>query len=111
MSSSCTTPRPPLRSSVTSSSGSAPRVRAESWSSPVTPVSVDDSPSTPPVACCARATDPGATGLAQVVELTLQLQDRAGPRQVEGARTALAQNGGGKKGNDAAAMLVTVLQA
>jgi acetyl-CoA acetyltransferase len=53
----------------------------------------------------------GATGLAQVVELTLQLQDRAGPRQVEGARTALAQNGGGKKGNDAAAMLVTVLQA
>jgi acetyl-CoA acetyltransferase len=53
----------------------------------------------------------GATGLAQVVELTLQLQDRAGPRQVEGARTALAQNGGGKKGNDAAAMLVTVLQS
>lgn len=52
----------------------------------------------------------GATGLAQIVELTLQLQDRAGPRQVEGARTALAQNGGGKKGNDAAAMLVTVLQ-
>ncbi len=53
----------------------------------------------------------GATGLAQVVELTLQLQDRAGPRQVKGARTALAQNGGGKKGNDAAAMLVTILQA
>lgn len=52
----------------------------------------------------------GATGLAQVFELTLQLQGRAGPRQVEGARTALAQNGGGKKGNDAAAMLVTVLQ-
>ena len=44
------------------------------------------------------------------MELTLQLQDRAGPRQVEGARTALAQNGG-KKGNDAAAMLVTVLQS
>lgn len=52
----------------------------------------------------------GATGLAQVFELTLQLQGRAGPRQVDGARTALAQNGGGKKGNDAAAMLVTVLQ-
>lgn len=52
----------------------------------------------------------GATGLAQVTELTLQLQGRAGDRQVEGARVGLAQNGGGKKGNDAAAMLVTVLK-
>lgn len=52
----------------------------------------------------------GATGLAQVHELTMQLRGQAGPRQVDGARTALAQNGGGKKGNDAAAMLVTVLQ-
>jgi len=51
----------------------------------------------------------GATGLAQIVELTEQLQGRAGRRQVEGARLALAQNGGGKKGNDAAAMVVTVL--
>jgi acetyl-CoA acetyltransferase len=53
----------------------------------------------------------GATGLAQIVELTEQLQGRSGKRQVEGARLALAQNGGGKKGNDAAAMVVTVLQA
>ena len=52
----------------------------------------------------------GATGLAQIVELTEQLQGRAGKRQVEGARLALAQNGGGKKGNDAAAMVVTVLK-
>jgi acetyl-CoA acetyltransferase len=51
----------------------------------------------------------GATGVAQVVELTEQLQGRAGDRQVEGARIGLAQNGGGKKGNDAAAMLVTIL--
>jgi acetyl-CoA acetyltransferase len=51
----------------------------------------------------------GATGLAQIVELTEQLQGRAGKRQVDGARVALAQNGGGKKGNDAAAMLVTIL--
>ena len=51
----------------------------------------------------------GATGLAQIVELTLQLQGRAGKRQVEGAKLALAQNGGGKSGNDAAAMLVTIL--
>jgi len=53
----------------------------------------------------------GATGLAQIVELTEQLQGRSGKRQVEGARLALAQNGGGKKGNDAAAMVVTILQA
>jgi acetyl-CoA acetyltransferase len=52
----------------------------------------------------------GATGLAQIVELTEQLQGRSGKRQVEGARIGLAQNGGGKKGNDAAAMLVTILQ-
>jgi acetyl-CoA acetyltransferase len=52
----------------------------------------------------------GATGLAQIVELTEQLQGRSGPRQVEGAKLALAQNGGGKKGNDAAAMVVTILE-
>jgi len=52
----------------------------------------------------------GATGLAQIVELTEQLQGRSGKRQVAGARTALQQNGGGKKGNDAAAMVVTILQ-
>ena len=52
----------------------------------------------------------GATGVAQIVELTLQLQGRAGKRQVDGAKLALAQNGGGKSGNDAAAMLVTILQ-
>jgi acetyl-CoA acetyltransferase len=53
----------------------------------------------------------GATGLAQIVELTEQLQGRSGQRQVEGAKIGLAQNGGGKSGNDAAAMVVTVLSA
>jgi acetyl-CoA acetyltransferase len=51
----------------------------------------------------------GATGIAQIVELTEQLQGRAGPRQVDGARLALAQNGGGNIGIDAAAMCVTIL--
>jgi acetyl-CoA acetyltransferase len=51
----------------------------------------------------------GATGLAQIVELAEQLQGRSGPRQVEGARTGLAQNGGGNIGTDAAAMCVTIL--
>jgi acetyl-CoA acetyltransferase len=52
----------------------------------------------------------GATGLAQIVELTEQLQGRSGKRQVAGARVAMAQNGGGKSGNDAAAMVVTILK-
>jgi acetyl-CoA acyltransferase len=51
----------------------------------------------------------GATGCAQLVELTDQLRGRCGRRQVAGARLALAQNGGGFLGSDAAAMVVTVL--
>jgi len=53
----------------------------------------------------------GATGLAQVAELSWQLRGQAERRQVEGARLALAQNGGGKSGNDAAAMVVTILES
>jgi acetyl-CoA acetyltransferase len=52
----------------------------------------------------------GATGLAQVFELTEQLRGRCGPRQVEGARLALAENGGGFLGHDAAALAMTVLE-
>ena len=37
---------------------------------------------------------PGATGLAQVCELTLQLRGEAGPRQVARARIGLQHNGG-----------------
>lgn len=37
----------------------------------------------------------GATGCAQIVELVHQLRGKAGARQVEGARLALAVNGGG----------------
>ncbi|HEY4668882.1 MAG TPA: thiolase family protein, partial [Tepidiformaceae bacterium] len=51
----------------------------------------------------------GATGIAQIVELTEQLQGRSGDRQVEGARVGLAHNGGGSIGSDAAAMCVTIL--
>ena len=36
----------------------------------------------------------GATGLAQITELTWHLRGNAGKRQVEGARTALQHNGG-----------------
>jgi acetyl-CoA acyltransferase len=51
----------------------------------------------------------GATGCGQIVELADQLRGRCGPRQVEDARVALAENGGGFLGRDAAAMVVTVL--
>lgn len=37
----------------------------------------------------------GASGLAQINELVLQLRGNAGPRQVDSARVALAQIGGG----------------
>jgi acetyl-CoA acyltransferase len=51
----------------------------------------------------------GATGCGQLVELAEQLRGRCGQRQVPEARVALAQNGGGFLGTDAAAMVVTVL--
>jgi acetyl-CoA acetyltransferase len=51
----------------------------------------------------------GASGLAQVTELTEQLRGQCGPRQVAGARVAMAQNGGGQLGADAAAMCVSIL--
>jgi len=58
----------------------------------------------------------GATGIAQVVELTAQLRDEAGPRQVEGARLAVAANTGGMIGShagttDAAFIGIHVLEA
>jgi hypothetical protein len=42
-------------------------------------------------------------------ELMLQLRGEAGPRQVTGARIALAENGGGVMGFDEAACSVTIL--
>jgi acetyl-CoA acyltransferase len=51
----------------------------------------------------------GATGVAQLVELTAQLRWEAGPRQVEDARVAVAHNGGGYVAGDVAAIGVTVL--
>ena len=52
----------------------------------------------------------GASGLAQIFELVAQLRGEAGKRQVEGARTALAENGGGNIGLEEAAMCIHILQ-
>jgi acetyl-CoA acyltransferase len=51
----------------------------------------------------------GATGLAQVVELADQLRGRCGPRQVDGAGLALAQNSGGHLSGEEAVAVVTIL--
>ena len=51
----------------------------------------------------------GATGLGQVFELVQQLRGRAGARQVQGVRFAVAENGGGFHGVEEAAAVVTVL--
>jgi acetyl-CoA acyltransferase len=50
-----------------------------------------------------------ATGLAQVIELGIQLRGEAGERQAAGARHGLAENAGGFAGGDTAAVAITVL--
>jgi acetyl-CoA acyltransferase len=57
----------------------------------------------------ARGHPLGATGCAQLVELTQQLRGRSGARQVESARIALAQNSGGVLGDGEAVGVVTIL--
>lgn len=51
----------------------------------------------------------GATGLGQIYELVTQLRGQAGPRQVEGARVAIAENGGGLIGAESGAVAITIL--
>ncbi|MHA1730029.1 MAG: thiolase family protein [Promethearchaeota archaeon] len=52
----------------------------------------------------------GATGLAQIYELVIQLRHEAGKRQVENAQIGLAQNAGGTIGNGEAAGCVHILE-
>lgn len=51
----------------------------------------------------------GATGLGQIHELVTQLRGAAGARQVEGARLAIAENGGGFYRCEEALAVVTIL--
>lgn len=50
----------------------------------------------------------GATGVAQVVEITRQLRGESGARQVEGARVGLTQNMGGTGGSSVVHIFETV---
>lgn len=52
----------------------------------------------------------GASGLAQMYELVLQLRGEADRRQVEGVRIGLAENGGGNIGVEEAAMCIHILE-
>ena len=51
----------------------------------------------------------GATGLCQIYELTTQLRGEAGNRQVESARMAIAENGGGLYGIEESVAAITIL--
>ncbi len=51
----------------------------------------------------------GATGIAQIYEIWLQLRGEAGDRQVAGAKVGLTENGGGMVRSEAAATTVHIL--
>ncbi|MDP6185470.1 MAG: thiolase domain-containing protein, partial [Candidatus Poseidoniia archaeon] len=55
----------------------------------------------------ARGHAPGATGIAQVVEIVQQLRGEAGERQIKDAKIGLAENHGGT----AATAVVHILEA
>ncbi|WP_218970551.1 thiolase family protein [Alkalihalobacterium alkalinitrilicum] len=52
----------------------------------------------------------GATGIGQICELVFQLRGEAGPRQIKGAKVALAENAGGFLGRENAASAITILK-
>jgi acetyl-CoA acyltransferase len=58
----------------------------------------------------ARGHPIGGSGLAQIFELASQLRGEAGARQVQDARIALAENGGGFLGEGEAAMGIHILE-
>ncbi len=85
--------------------GEAPRLLASGATALGGPIPVNASGG-----LIAKGHPPGATGVAQIVELCEQLQGRAGQRQVDGARIGLSQvTGGGIWGVDHAACSIHVL--
>jgi acetyl-CoA acetyltransferase len=66
-------------------------------------------PVNPSGGLCSRGHPVGATGLAQLAEITWQLRGEAGPRQCGQPRIGLAQNSGGWLEGDPAAVSVHIL--
>jgi acetyl-CoA acetyltransferase len=66
-------------------------------------------PVNPSGGLCSRGHAVGATGLAQVAELTWQLRGEAGERQAGQPRIALAQNSGGWMEGESAACGISIL--
>jgi acetyl-CoA acetyltransferase len=58
----------------------------------------------------ARGHPIGASGLAQIYELVTQLRGEAGPRQINGCKVVMAENGGGFLGMGEAAMAIHILE-
>ena len=52
----------------------------------------------------------GASGLGMIHELVTQLRHEAGPRQVEGCRLAIGENGGGNMAYEEVAMTIHILE-
>ncbi|MFC1917142.1 thiolase family protein [Chloroflexota bacterium] len=74
-----------------------------------------DIPVNPSGGLASRGHPVGATGAAQICELTWQLRGEAGERQVKGRdgkgpRVALAQNSGGHLGSETAVSMATILK-
>ena len=59
----------------------------------------------------ARGHPVGATGIAQIGEIFLQLTGRAGERQLAGARCGMTHNAGGWMGDDPAVNAIHILEA
>ena len=68
------------------------------------------SPINPSGGLLAKGHPVGATGIAQMYELTTQLRGEAGVRQVENARIGVAENGGGFLGVEEGVTTVAVLE-
>jgi len=58
----------------------------------------------------ARGHPIGASGLAQIYELVMQLRGECGKRQVKNPKIALAENGGGNIGRGEAALCIHILE-
>jgi acetyl-CoA acetyltransferase len=58
----------------------------------------------------ARGHPVGATGVAQICELVLQISQGAGARQIARARRGIALNAGGWIGDDPAVNVVHILE-